>query len=428
MKIVLAHKYFYRGGGTASYLFALMEQLRLRGHEPIPFTVAYEQTVPREHSEYYVSPPGGAGNTHLRDLHSPWAKLKVMGRAIWSAEAYGKARRLARDLSPDVAYVHNLYSYMSPSPIAAFKRQGLPVVMRVSDYNMLCPGLRVMRSGRPCTECIELGFRHALHFRCHKDSYAATAARVASMYAHGWLGVYDKVDVFVTPSQFLRALLVRAGYPPEKIMHLPSFYPVEEAPEPAEDGGYVLYFGRVAPEKGIDTLLDALTLLPRKVRLLIAGADVDGETERLQQRAWRNRLTNVEFLGMQQPDELKRLIQRARFTVVPSRWYDNCPMSVFESMAQGKAVIGADIGGIPEQITGDCGLLFEPGNAADLAAKIELLLDDMELREELGASGLRRMQTVYSPDSHCNRLLDLFAALLPGEQQDPVQAEAVGVV
>lgn len=428
MKIVLAHKYFYRGGGTASYLFALMEQLQLRGHEMVPFTVAYEQTVPHEYGEYYVSPPGGGAETHLRDLHSPWSLLKVFGRAVWSTEAYGKAGRLTRAAQPDVAYVHNLYTYMSPSPIVAFKRQGLPVVMRVSDYNMLCPGLRVMRNGRPCTECVDLGSQHALQFRCHKDSYPATLARVVSMRAHDWLHVYDHVDMFVTPSDFLRSLLIKAGYPAEKIVHLPSFYPVTAQPEEAEDGGYLLYFGRVSPEKGIDTLLDAMTLLPRKVRLLIAGADVDGETERLQQRAWRNRLTNVEFLGMLQRDELTRLIERARFTVVPSSWYDNCPMSVFESMAQGKAVIGADIGGIPEQITGDCGLLFEPGNPADLAAKIELLLDDVELREEMGAAALRRMQAVYSPDTHCNRLLDLFHALLPQEQRAPVRPQAVGVV
>lgn len=428
MKIVLAHKYFYRGGGTASYLFALMEQLHLRGHQTIPFTVAYEQTVPREYDQYYVSPPGGGAETHLRDLHSPWARLKVFGRAVWSREAYGKARGLARDLQPDVAYVHNLYSYMSPSPIAAFKRQSVPVVMRVSDYNMLCPGLRVMRNGRPCTECVDLGYKHALQFKCHKNSSAATIARVASMYAHDWLRVYEHVDVFVTPSQFLRSLLIKAGYPTEKIMHIPSFYPVVPHPETAEDGGYILYFGRVAPEKGIDTLLDALALLPRKVRLIVAGADVDGETERLQRRAWRNRLTNVEFIGLQQRAELNSLIGRARFTVVPSHWYDNCPMSVFESMAHGKVVIGADIGGIPEQITGECGLLFEPGNPSDLAAKIETLLDDVELREEMGAAAVRRMQTVYSPDSHCNRLLDLFEAVLPQEQRNPIRAEAVGVV
>jgi glycosyltransferase involved in cell wall biosynthesis len=426
MKIVLAHKYFYRGGGTASYLFALMEQLHQRGHETVPFTVNYEQTVPREYEHYYVSPIGGATETHLSDLRSPWSHLKLFARATWSVEAYRKARLLSRQEQPDLAFVHNLYSYMSPSPIAAFKREGLPVVMRVSDYNMMSPGLHVIRGGRPCLECVEAGPRHALQYRCHKSSYASTLARVMTMMAHNWLKIYDNVDLFLTPSQFLRSLLIRAGYPAEKIMHLPSFYPVPEQVGDTTDGGYILYFGRVTMEKGLDTLLDAMPLLRRKVTLLIAGADVDGETERLQQRAWRNRLTNVEFLGMQQRAELERLIDGARFTVVPSTWYDNCPMSVFESMARGKPVIGADIGGIPEQITGDCGLLFEPGNPAELAAKMEMLLDDVELREELGTAARRRMQTTYSPDNHCSRLLDIFHALLPVDQPQTVRSRAIG--
>lgn len=426
MKIVLAHKYFYRGGGTATYLFALMDQLHAWGHECLPFTVAYEQTVPQRHSEYFVSPPAGADETHLKDMHSPMSLPRVLGRAIWSTEAYGKARALARDLRPDIAFVHNLYSYMSPSPIAAFKAAGLPVVMRVSDYNMLCPGLRVMRGGKPCTECVHCGPLHALPYRCHKQSFAATAARILTMYAHRWLRIYDKVDLFLTPSHFLRDLMVEAGYPADKIRHLPSFYPINPASEPAQDRGYVLYFGRVAPEKGLDTLLDAMTLLSRRPPLLIAGADVDGETERLQQRTWRNKLTTVEFLGMQQREQLDRLIAGARFIVVPSNWYDNCPMSVIESFAMGKPVIGANIGGIPEQITPQCGLLFEPGNAHDLALKMERLLDDPELREDMGQAALARMQTTYSPHRHCSRLLDTFASLLRGAQPASARRRAIG--
>lgn len=428
MKIVLAHKYFYRGGGTASYLFALIEQLTARGHLCIPFTVDYEQTVPREYAQYYVSPPAGPGETHLRDIHSPWALLRVLGRAIWSRQAYRKARQLVVDTKPDIAYVHNLYSYISPSPLRAFKQQGVPVVMRVADYNMLCPGLRVLRNGRPCTECVDFGFSHSLPLRCHKDSYAATLARVITMYAHRWLRAYDNVDLFVTPSNFLRELLIKAGYPGEKIVHLPSFFPINTRSAVGADRGYVLYFGRVAPEKGLDTLLDAMALLPRRVPLLIAGADVDGETERLQRRVWLNKLTNVQFLGMQQREDLDQLIAGARFTVVPSNWYDNCPMAVIESFAAGKPVIGANIGGIPEQITPECGLLFTPGNAQELAERIEQLLDDQELREEMGAAALRRMQTHYSPELHCSRLLEIFGALLPKVEPSRLPQQIAGTV
>lgn len=413
MRIVLAHKYFYRGGGTATYLFALMEELQKRGHKCIPFTVAYDQTVPREYWDYYVSPPAASDVTHLKDMQlSPWGKLRLLGRAAWSLEAYRKALRLVADLKPDIAYVHNLYSYMSPSPISAFKKRGVPVVMRVADYNMVCPGLQVLRDGQPCTECIERGPGHALRYRCHKGSLPATAARVATLYAHRLLRVYAGVDLFLTPSRFLGDVLVEAGLPASRVKHLPSFYPAVPQASDAARGDYMLYFGRVSPEKGLDVLLRAMALLETRVPLLIAGADVDGETARLQALATELGLSQIRFLGMQQRAALDGLIEGALFTVVPSRWYDNCPMSVLESFAHGKAVVGANIGGIPEQIVEGCGLLFAPGDAADLAQKLQTLLADAAAREQMGRAATQRLQDVYSPARHCNALMAEFGRLI----------------
>ena len=120
MRIVLAHKYFFRGGGTATYLFALREQLHQMGHETIPFTVAFERTAVDEYSEFYVSPPDGAAHDHLKDMKmNPWLALKLLARSTWSVEAYYKARALVEATQPDIAYVHNLYTcllYTSPSP------------------------------------------------------------------------------------------------------------------------------------------------------------------------------------------------------------------------------------------------------------------------------------------------------------------------
>ncbi len=412
MKIVLAHKYFYRGGGTATYLFALMEELQRRGHECIPFTVAYDQTVPREYWDYYVSAPAGGETTHLKDMRlSPGDKLRLLARAVWSREAAAQARRLARDLRPEVAYVHNLYSYMSPSPIRAFHQAGLPVVMRVADYNMVCPGLNVLREGEACVECVDGRYSRAIRYRCHKGSRQGTAARVVSMKAHQWLGVYGDVDRFLTPSLFLREVLIRAGYPPEKIHHLPSFFPpVGDGPSAREED-YVLCFGRVAPEKGLDVLLRAMALLPARPRLLLAGSDVDGERGRLEALARELDVPEVQFVGMKQRAELDALIAGALFTVVPSKWYDNCPMSILESFSHGKPVIGAAIGGIPEQITGDCGLLFQPGDAESLATQMQRLLADAALRRGMGQAAYERLCTVYSIERHLKALLGHFTVL-----------------
>jgi len=362
MKILLGHKYFFRGGGTSTYLFALMDYLREKGHEPIPFSVQYAQNEPSEYSDYFISPPLGPDASHLRDMKmSPANALRVLARATYSFEARRKVRALIQATSPDIAYLHNLYNYMSPSMIDECKKQGLPVVMRVPDFNLVCAELHLLRDGKVCKECVGHSPLHALKYGCLKGSRAATAARAISMWAHNLLGIYRKIDLFITPSLFMRETLIEAGYDAHKIIHLRSFYAgsIEDA-GPSEEQDYILYFGRIAVEKGIDTLLRAFAIAKPDARLILAGADVDGITGDLGTLAREQGIDDrVEFVGFKGRDELDELIAHSLFTVVPSRWYDNCPMSVLESFAYEKPVIGSNLGGIPEQITPECGMLLD---------------------------------------------------------------------
>jgi len=410
MRILLAQKYFFRGGGTATYLFALIEELEQRGHQWVPFTVAYEQTEVNSYQEYFVSPPLGADQTHLNGMRlSPWAMLKLLGRATYSFEARSKALKLIDAAKPDIAYVHNIYNYMSPSVIHACRKRKIPIVMRVPDYNLMCAELHFLRDGQVCTECLEHGFKWALRYGCLKGSRAATAARVVSMYVHKWLRIYDNVDLFITPSAFMREMMMRAGHDAEKIVHLPSFYPgqVSSDAEPTEDD-YILYFGRLAREKGIDTLIRAMARVDGGARLVIAGVDVDGTETELRQLAADLGLNNVQFVGHLNRAALDEVIEHCLFAVVPSRCYDNCPMATLESFAHSKPVIGSNIGGIPEQIADGCGLLFEPDSVDDLAGQIQLLVDNPDLRRKTGRAAGQRVVAVYAAEAHCDRLLVLF--------------------
>lgn len=431
MKILLGHKFFFRGGGTSTYLFALMDYLRAHGHEPIPFSVLYDKNEPSEYSRYFLGAPADAATSHLRDMKlTPLKVLRLLGRATYSFEARRKLRVLIADTGPEIAYLHNLYNYMSPSPIDECKARGLPVVMRVPDFNLVCAELHLLREGKVCKECVGHSPLHALKYRCLKGSLGVTAARAVSMTIHNWLGIYRKVDLFVTPSAVMREVLIEGGYDGARIVHLPSFYAGhrDEASEQSE-GDYVLYFGRISTEKGLDTLLRAFGLAAeasfgRKVRLLLAGADVDGLTGRLQALAQELGLgERVQFLGPLGRRELDELIAHCLFTVIPSRWYDNSPMSVFESFAHGKPVVGSNIGGIPEQITPDCGLLCEPGNVEELAEAMSKLIANADLRAGMGAAARRRLREAFSPETHCRRLLDIFEALINGS--DPTAPTAV---
>jgi len=272
---------------------------------------------------------------------------------------------------------------------------------------MVCPGLKLMRDGGPCTECVGNGLLPALRHRCHKDSLAATGARVAGMWLHDVMGVYDLVDLFVTPSRFMADLLIEAGFDASRVTHIPSFYPAGPNGQDTTESSdpYILYFGRLAPEKGIDCLLEAHARLANPPRLIIAGADTLGCGEGLQALAERLGTGRVEFVGFQQPEALSGLIAGCMFTVVPSVWPDNCPMSVLESFAHSKPVVGTRTGGLPEQIADGCGVLAEPGDVADLAGAIDRLSSDARLRSEMGSAARERLDAVYSPDAHAGELV-----------------------
>jgi glycosyltransferase involved in cell wall biosynthesis len=286
--------------------------------------------------------------------------------------------------------------------------------------NMLCAELHgFRRDAQPCTECIPHGPFRALRYRCHKGSWAATFARALTMACHNRLGIYRRVDVLITPSAFMRGLLIEAGFPEDRVVHVPSFYEpggVGDDPAPEADPPYILSFGRVSREKGLDVLVRAAKLLPGDIEIRVAGGDVDGELPRLQRLAADLGVTNLRFLGFQAKAELAELVRGALFTVVPSRWYDNCPMSVLESFAQGKPVIGADIGGIPEQITPECGMLFAPGDERELADKMTWLLQHGDERRRMGAAAIARLRTAFGARAHCETLLGIFRELtgVPG--------------
>jgi glycosyltransferase involved in cell wall biosynthesis len=429
MRILIAHKYFFRGGGTATYLLALIEELEQLGHDIIPFTVAYEPTVPQAYREFYVSPLGISTQTHLSDLpKSPAMMLKLLGRAAYSTEAHRKALALVDAAQPDVAYVNNIYNYMSPSILRAFRVRRVPIVMRVADFNMICPGMSLRHGGQDCSECIKGAFWRGIPRRCHKGSLKATAARAGAMYLHRWLRLYDAVDEFVTPSAILRDLLVEAGFPADRVRQVRSFYraaPASAQPESrssaASDLPYILYFGRIDREKGLETLVRAFHECGDGVRLLIVGTDLDGERGRLEAIASDIGAAGIEFRGHQNRHELDALIAGCLFTVIPSEIFDNCPMCVLESFAHGKPVVGSRVGGIPEQITPEVGYLFEPGNVAELACRLRELISDADLRQRMGSAARERVVAAYSPEAHCEALLGLFNEVITHRQLQPTR-------
>jgi glycosyltransferase involved in cell wall biosynthesis len=121
------------------------------------------------------------------------------------------------------------------------------------------------------------------------------------------------------------------------------------------------------------------------------------------------RLENVTFEGYKSGEELKNLFKNSAFVVFPSEWYENAPITILESFAYGKPVIGSNIGGIPEIVIDEkMGLLFEPGNDKELREKIAYLLTNPSLVIQMGKRARKKVEEEYNAELHYRRLTGVY--------------------
>lgn len=382
--------------------------LRERGHEVIVFSMDHERNLPSEYSDYFVSYVDYP--SLLRESTGLRSKLQVVKRVIYSGEAQQKIQRLIEDTQPDIAHVHGIAAEVSPSILPPIKKAGIPIVQTLHDYRLICPNTSFVSHGEICERCKTHRYFEVVLRRCKRGSLAASALAGLEITIQKAMRLYEgNVDVFIAPSLFLKNKLREFGIN-NRIVHLANFLDTELFVPGAAEGDYALYYGRLVGIKGVHTLIDAASRMPQH-RLLVAGW---GEAESaMREHITSNRFDNITMLGHVDTHDLIPLIQKARFTVVPSEWYENYSMTVIESLACGTPVIGARIGRIPEQVIDEHnGLLFESGNVEELAEKMYALHTSPELREEMGRNARAQVLRNNSPDGHFHAMMHLYASLL----------------
>jgi len=407
MRILYCNKYNYPFSGTEVYLFELMELMRAQGHEVALFSMADprgEQTPYDPHFVPHIDFKAKAGT---------WQKARQAGHAIYSKDARRRIRAMIAQFRPDVAHVRNIYHHLSPSILWELKAQNVPVVYHLNDFKLLCPSYNLVSQGKACEACKGGEFWHALGARC----YPGTGARMiltAEAYVHRWLGTYQKcVDLFLSPSQFVRDKFVEHGWDAHKFQVLPHFQQVHPLREPQGGMRRLLYCGRLSAEKGVDDLLRSMQQVPQ-MRLIVAGDGPQrGELEGL---AASLRLSNVEFVGQVGQLERDSLIAQSQFTVLPSHAYETLGKTILESYAEGRAVVASDLGSRRELVhQGETGLLYRTGDVSQLAESIQMLGSIPELAREMGRAGWEKVRQCYSPEGHYQKLMSLYEGLVEGK-------------
>jgi len=409
MNVLQVNKFFYEKGGAERYFFSVSRALAERGHRVYHLSMKHPANLPSPFEPFFIEE-----KNYQRDL-SPGELLSSGASFIRSKEAARKMAALIAAHRPGIAHFHNIYHQITPSVIPVLKEAGIPIVMTLHDYKLICPNYCFFAHGRFCDRCLGGRFHQAALTRCRGGSLWRSLLLAIEAYWQEWTGVYDQVDLFLAPSRFIRDLFIQAGFRADRIRYLRSYVSEEEH---QADGGlqdkldglpddYVLYFGRLSGEKGIGTLLDAMKLNPG-VPLVLAG---DGpEADNLETQAGNDDLP-VTFMGYVRRPLLDAVIKQARMVVQPSEWPENAPFTVLEAAYHGVPVIVSDMGGLPEQVNLLGGTVFKCGDSAALADRIRAYWSDPEESRRIGAGAAEAMTKYFSKEIHLIELEKIYKQL-----------------
>ncbi|MEK7072270.1 MAG: glycosyltransferase family 4 protein, partial [Patescibacteria group bacterium] len=335
--------------------------------------------------------------------------LNVISRMIYSLEARKKLSYLLDNFTPDIAHVHNIYHQISPSIISELKKRNIPIIHTVGDYHLISPHHNnLFHNGNICEVTKKHRYYNAIIHKCVKNSYIASFVEVLEQYIHWVLGLYTKnVDYYISPSTFLKHKLIEHGFPESKLLILPYFIESKKYDVNFSKKSYVLYFGRLSPEKGLRFLLTVMKFLPH-IQLKVIGKGSEGEV--LKMIVKKENIQNIQIIDQFIPEYLlRRFLNKSAFVILPSISMETFGISILESFASGKPIVASRIGAIPETIKdGYNGFLFESGNVDDCAEKISKLWNNPTLCKKMGKNARKYVEKNFSSEEHYKKLMNIY--------------------
>jgi glycosyltransferase involved in cell wall biosynthesis len=387
MRILILHNSYQQAGGEDAVAARESALLREHGHEVFLHCVS---------------------NDTIRGV---WSKVVTAWRTPYSEWGRKEAMRTIDKIDPDIVHVHNFFPLLSPSVYDACRDAGKPVVQRLPNYRIICPGALLMREGKLCETCIQGTPYQAVLHGCYRGSRLGSFAVARMVDIHRRRGTWTKkVDRFIALTEFGKKKFMEAGIPLNKIAVKPNFV---EPPE-LETSNHIdrvgaLFVGRLSHEKGVDTLLRAWESLEFPLRIIGDGPMMP----RVQ--AKMGELTAV--LGRQRPKQIYEEMARAEFLVMPAESYEGFGLVIIEAFACRLPVITSRLGAMAEIVEdGVTGLHFTPGDAEDLTEKVRWASEHPEDMRQMGRNARRVYEETYSPEINYRKLISIYEEVI-GENE-----------
>lgn len=387
MKILVIHNTYRYAGGEEKVVERESDMLKQAGHT----IIRYERS-----------------NSEFDDL-SIGNLIRFPFESVWSNRTVQDLTELIEREQPDLAHIHNTHLMITPSAHHACYALGVPVVQTYHNYRALCPSGTFFRDGHVCEDCLTHPMMiSALQHRCFRGSRTRTGLVMGRELYHRYIETWNKqVDVGITPTHFTRDKLIEGGFDGKRLVVKPHFLPYDPQPRiPNEDEGYMLYIGRLSPEKGINLLLNTWRLIPH-IPLKIIGEGPD--QQKVEQFKREMPTAQISTYGMLPKDDIIHAIKKARAVIFPSTCYETFGMVIIEAYACGVAVIGSGHGA-PKEIIADgvTGLTFSPITAEALAEKVKHLQEHPTYAHEMGHNARQAFLEHYTQDKNLHQLHTIY--------------------
>ena len=403
-KLLSINNYYYLRGGAEKVFLDHNELMADQGWAVAPFAMKGEKNQESEWSRYFVD------EIEFGESYSLTQKMVNAVKIIHSREAQTQVAKLVQDFKPSIAHGHNIYHHLSTSILVELHKLGVPVVLNLHDLKLACPAYTMLRDGDICEDC-KGGVHNVFTKKCMKGSTLLSAlVYLEALYTRTFATYRKNVDAYVVPSQFYIDKFVEWGFPREQFVYIPNYVEQEPAATNVKFGDYFVYAGRLSREKGLPTLVQAAA--QQNTKLVVAGSGPEEAAVKtiVEQKAAHH----ISFAGYLNKQELASLVEGCRGVIVPSEWYENCPMSILEAFGKGKPVIGSDIGGISEMIDhGVDGLKFTAGSVDELRAAMVCLAEKSDGQlQQMGEAARMKIRDRFSKQNYLEKTLALYQRLL----------------
>ncbi len=393
MKILLVHNTYQEPTGEDVVFSQERQLLERAGHQVLTYC---------------------RSNWEISD-YSGLKRPALVGRMVWARDSRREIASLLQRQKPDLVHVHNTFMMVSPSLYSACKEAHIPVIQTLHNFRIFCPAAKFFRDGQVCEDCVHHSLWRTVAYSCYRHSRAATTGVALMLAVHRWLGTWMRlVDCYIALTEFSRKKFTQAGLPAEKILLKPNFL----SPDPGARQGageYALFVGRLSEEKGPQTLLAAWGRLNSCVPLEIVG---DGPLHsELQNEAQRCMMGSIHFCGRMPRDRTIAVIRQARFLIFPSEAYETFGLVAIEAFACGVPVIASRLGAMEEIVdAGRTGLHFRPGDAEDLAAKVEWAWTHPKEMEVMGLEARAEYEAKYTAARNYQMLMEIYQRAITAQR------------